>query len=56
MDLFKQKYNDKATAYDFYETNIVIQNTRTRRKDKKMLHKLARSRMKAELRKVNKED
>ncbi len=46
MDLFKQNNNDKATAYDFYDTAIVVQNTRLRSRDKKMLHRLARSRIK----------
>lgn len=46
MDLFKQSNNDKATAYDFYDTAIVVQNTRLRNKEKKMLHKLSRSRIK----------
>lgn len=46
MDLFKQNNNDKATAYDFYDTAIVAQNTRLRNKEKKMLHKLSRSRIK----------
>ena len=46
MDLFKQNNNDKATAYDFYDTAIVVQNTKLRGKEKKMLHKLSRSRIK----------
>ena len=46
MDLFKKTNNDKATAYDFYDTNIVVQNRRERPKDKKMLHRLSRSRIK----------
>ena len=46
MDLFKQNNNDKATAYDFYDTAIVVQNTRLRSEEKKMLHRLSRSRIK----------
>lgn len=46
MDLFKQNNNDKSTAYDFYDTNIVSQNKRLRAKEKKMLHKLSRARIK----------
>ena len=46
MDLFKQNNNDKATAYDFYDTAIVVQNTRLRNKEKKMLQRLSRSRIK----------
>ena len=46
MDLFKKTNNDKATAYDFYDTNIVVQNRRERPKDKKMLHRLSRARIK----------
>ena len=45
MDLFKKTNNDKATAYDFYDTNIV-QNRRERPKDKKILHRLSRARIK----------
>lgn len=45
MDLFKLNNNDKATAYDFYETNIVIQNRRIRNKTKRILHKLSRARL-----------
>lgn len=37
---------DKATAYDFYDTAIVVQNTRLRNKEKRILHKLSRSRIK----------
>lgn len=46
MDLFKVSNNDKATAYDFYDTAIVVQNTKLRAKEKKMLHRLSRSRIK----------
>lgn len=46
MDLFKISNNDKATSYDFYDTNIVCQNTRERPKDKKMLHRISRARIK----------
>lgn len=49
MDLFKQNNILKATSYDFYETNIV-RKTKTRNKDKKMLHKLSRTRLKRILR------
>ena len=45
MDLFKKTNNDKATAYDFYDTNVV-QNRRERPKDKKMLHRLSKARIK----------
>lgn len=46
MDEFKLNYSMEATAMDFYDTAIVVQNTRLRNKDKKMLHKLSRSRIK----------
>ncbi|XZN14434.1 hypothetical protein ACSW9O_15315 (plasmid) [Clostridium perfringens] len=48
MDKFKEKNTREATAMDFYDTNIVVQNTKLRAKDKKMLHKLSRSRIKQE--------
>lgn len=51
MDLFKQNNNNKATSLDFYATDVVIQNTRIRPKDKRMLHRLARSRIRRMTRK-----
>lgn len=46
MDLFKQNNSKEATSMDFYDTAIVVQNTKLRAKDKKMLHRLSRSRIK----------
>ena len=46
MDLFKQNNNDKVTAYDFYDTAIVVQNTRLKNKEKKILHRLSKSMIK----------
>lgn len=51
VDLFKQNNNNKATSLDFYATDVVIQNTRVRPKDKRMLHRLARSRIRRMTRK-----
>lgn len=45
MDLFRQNNSKEATALDFYE-KIVVQNIKLRPKDKKMLHKISRSRIK----------
>ena len=46
MDLFKKSYNDKATNYDFYDGALSKNNSKLRNKEKKILHKLARARMK----------
>ena len=48
-DDFKRSYNDKATAYDFYCSYVKSNNNKTRRNDKKMFHKIGRSRTKQEL-------
>lgn len=48
VDDFKRSYNDKATAYDFYCSYCKSRN-KTRKKDKKMFHKMGRSRMKQDL-------
>lgn len=57
MDLFKQKNIKEATSLDFYDTQIVVQNTKTRAKDKQMLHQLSRSRIKRETKeKINLKD
>ena len=50
MDFFKQLNNNKATSYDFYDTRISKGNTKLRNKDKRMLHKMSRSRLKQQLR------
>lgn len=57
MDLFRLKSNDKATSYDFYDTNVK-QNTKLRNKEKRMLHKISRSRIKQLTRKemINKSE
>lgn len=47
-DDFKRSYNDKATAYDFY-CSYVKCPSRYRGQDKKMLHKIGRSRLKQRL-------
>lgn len=47
MDIFKKANNCKATSYDFYDT--CVKKTRDRKRDKKMLHKLSRSRLKNDL-------
>lgn len=46
MNLFKQENTNESTSMDFYVKNIIVQNTRLRAKEKKMLHKLSRSRIK----------
>lgn len=48
MDLFKRKNSREATSMDFYDKNV-IQNTKIRGKDKRMLHKLARCRIKRDI-------
>lgn len=48
MDLFKKYNNNEATSIDFYDNQISRQNHRLRKKDKKMLHKLSRTRIKRE--------
>ena len=47
-DDFKRSYNDKATAHDFY-CSYVKSSSRYRGKNKKMLHKIGRSRLKQRL-------
>lgn len=49
MDCFKFKNNDKATSYDFYCNFVRGNHYKSRKKDKKMLHKLSRSRLKQDL-------
>lgn len=51
MNLFKQANIQEATSMDFYVKNIVVQNTKLRGKEKKMLHKLARTRLKKQAKK-----
>lgn len=46
MDLFKKCNSYKATSYDFYDTHICKGNAKSRDRDKRMLHKLSRSRIK----------
>ena len=55
IDSFKQSNNDKATSYGFYD-KVVVQNTRTRSKDKRLLHKLARTRLKRDIIKESEEE
>lgn len=56
MDDFKRNNSIEATCMDFYDTNIVVQNTKLRGKDKQMLHQLSRSRIKQEDKKKVKEE
>lgn len=48
MDLFKKNNSDIAMAYDIYD-KYVSHKPRTKAKDKKMLRKLSRSRLKQEI-------
>ena len=48
MDAFKRSYGDIATAYDIYDKNVIY-NNRVKSKDKKMMHRLGRSRLKSKL-------
>lgn len=50
MDKYKKKFTKEATKLDFYD-DMVLQNKRIRAKDKKKLHKIARSRLNQEIRK-----
>ena len=50
MDLFHQNNINECTKTDFLDTNIYKSNDHS--KEKKMLHKLARSRLKQQLIKV----
>ena len=50
MDLFKKNNSDIAMAYDIYD-KYVSYKPRTKAKDKKMLRKLSRSRLKQEINK-----
>lgn len=50
MDLFKKNNSDVAMAYDIYD-KYVSYKSKTKAKDKKMLRKLSRSRLKQELKK-----
>lgn len=50
MDLFKKNNSDIARTYDIYD-KYVSYKPRTKAKDKKMLRKLSRSRLKQELNK-----
>lgn len=55
MDKYKKKFTKEATKLDFYD-DVVLQNRKIRPKDKKMLHKMARSRMNEEIRKELEEE
>lgn len=46
MDLFKENNIDKATSYDFFERRIYYKKPKIRKQEKKILHKLSRSRIK----------
>lgn len=54
MDLFKKSSVTNSTALDFYCKCCSYNDNKTRRKDKKMLHKLARARVKADTAKERK--
>lgn len=48
MDKFKKNNTKEVTALDFYDTCVCKGNRKVRKKDKRMLHKLARTRIKRE--------
>ena len=50
MDLFNRNNINECTKADFLDTNI-HRNSKDHAKEKKMLHKLARSRLKQQLKK-----
>ena len=50
MDLFNKNNINECTKTDFLDTNI-HRNSKDHAKEKKMLHKLARSRLKQQLKK-----
>ena len=50
MDLFNRNNINECTKTDFLDTNV-HKNSKDHAKDKKMLHKLARSRLKQQLKK-----
>lgn len=50
MDLFKKNNSDIAMIYDIYD-KYVSYKPKTKAKDKKMLRKLSRSRLKQKLKK-----
>lgn len=50
MDLFKKNNSDIAMAYDTYD-KYVSYKSKTKAKDKKMLRKLSRNRLKQKLKK-----
>lgn len=50
MDLFNRNNINECTKTDFLDTNI-HKNSKDHTKEKKMLHKLARSRLKQQLKK-----
>lgn len=50
MDLFKKNNSDIAMAYDIYD-KYVSYKSKIKAKDKKMLRKLSRSRLKQKLKK-----
>lgn len=51
MDLFKKNNVNESTALDFYAKCCSYSDNKARRKDKKMLHKIARTRLKVQTRK-----
>ena len=55
MDLFNKNNSNECTKMDFLDTNIHRDN-KDHAKDKKMLHKLARSRLKQQLKKEYNKD
>ena len=50
MDLFNKNNINECTKTDFLDTNV-HKNSKEHAKEKKMLHKLARSRLKQQLKK-----
>lgn len=53
MDLFKQNNNHEATSMDFYDSYVSKGDNRVRAKDKRMLHKIARRRLKNKIKVVD---
>lgn len=51
MDLFKKNNVNESTALDFYAKCCSYSDNKARRKDKKMLHKIARTRLKVQIKK-----
>lgn len=46
MDLFKENNINKATSYDFFERSICPKKAKIRKREKKILHKISRNKIK----------